>query len=342
MKTIDMRSDTVTKPTDEMRRAMADAAVGDDVYGDDPTTLELESLAAELSGKEAALFVPSGTFGNQLALFTHCDRGDEVIIYDDCHIIQHEAAASAVIAGVQLRALSGRGSEPDAELIRSKIRIDPEDIHQPRTGLICLENAHSDGRVISLENMRRVREVADAYGLPIHMDGARLFNAAHYLGVSASEITALTDSVMFCLSKGLCAPIGSILAGSREFIEKARRRRKLMGGGMRQTGILAAAGIIALRDMTVRLGEDLDNARLLATLLNEIDGITCDVDAVHANLVFFEIAQPLDSEKVMTALDDNGILANPPENGLMRLATHYWISEADVRFAADMLAKAAN
>ena len=338
MKIIDMRSDTVTKPTDAMRAAMASAEVGDDVYGDDALTNELEALAAEMSGKEAAIFVPSGTFGNQLAVFTHCRRGDEVIIYDDCHIVQHEAGASAVIAGVQLRAIEGKGSLPEAAAIESRIRTDPSDIHYPPTGLICLENAHSDGRVISFERMASVREVADKYGVPIHLDGARLFNAADYLGVSAADVAKYADSVMFCLSKGLCAPIGSMLAGSAEFIDRARRRRKLMGGGMRQTGILAAAGLIALRDMTKRVNEDRANALLLAEKLAQIEGIDCNADDVHANLVFFTLGERFAIETVMEALRENGILANPPENRAMRLATHYWISAEDVLKTAEIFA----
>ncbi|MCL1983131.1 MAG: beta-eliminating lyase-related protein [Clostridiales bacterium] len=339
MKIIDMRSDTVTKPTDAMRTAMASAQVGDDVYGDDCVTNELERLAAEMAGKEAAIFVPSGTFGNQLALFTHCRRGDEVIIYGDCHIAHDEAGAPAIIAGVQLQTLEGRGSLPNAVSIESRIRKDPSDFHYPPTGLICMETAHSDGRVIPLDSMAAVHKTAKRYGLPIHLDGARLFNAADYLGVKAAEITKYADSVMFCLSKGLCAPIGSMLAGTKDFVDLARRRRKIMGGGMRQTGILAAAGLIALRDMTGRLREDRDNAVLLANKLSKISGIACEPSDVHANLVFFALDGNISVDALMNALNENGILANPPEDGLMRLATHYWISEEDVQKVADVFAK---
>ena len=336
MKIIDMRSDTVTKPTEAMRTAMAAAEVGDDVYGDDSVTNELEALGAEMCGKEAAVFVPSGTFGNQLALFTHCRQGDEVIIYDDCHIVHDEAGGASIIAGVQLRTIDGRGDAPDAAVIESKIRKDPSDFHYPPTGLICMETVHSNGRVIPLENMAAVREVADRYGLPIHLDGARLFNAADYLGVKAPDITKYVDSVMFCLAKGLCAPIGSMLAGTKDFVDLARRRRKIMGGGMRQTGILAAAGLIALRDMTKRLGEDREHAVLLANKLNEINDISCNPDDVHANLVFISFSEKISSDAVMETLDKNGILANPPEDGLMRLATHYWISREDVLKVAEV------
>lgn len=338
MKVIDMRSDTVTKPTEAMRKAMADAEVGDDVYGDDRLTNEMECLVAEMSGKEAAVFVPSGTFGNQLALFTHCRRGDEVIIYNDCHIVHDEAGAPAIIAGVQLQTLEGRGSLPDASAIESRIRKDPSDFHYPPTGLICMETAHSDGRVIPLENMEAVYNTAKRYGLPVHLDGARLFNAADYLGVNAAEVAKYTDSVNICLSKGLCAPIGSMLAGTKEFVESARRRRKIMGGGMRQTGVLAAAGLIALRDMTGRLGEDRKTARMLADRLSKIKGISCVPEDVHANLVFFALDEKISVDTVMAALNENGILANPPEDGLMRLVTHYWIDGDDVNRVADVFA----
>ena len=338
MKIIDMRSDTVTKPTPEMREAMARAEVGDDVYGDDMTTIELERLAAEMSGKEAALFVPSGTFGNQLALFTHCARGQEVVIYEDCHIVEHEAGAASVISGIQLRTISGPGSLPDAREIEKRIRTGAdEDIHKPYTGLICLESTHSDGRVIPLERLREIRGVADRHSLPIHLDGARLFNAADYLGVPAAEIAKYANSVMFCLSKGLCAPVGSMLAGTAKFVEAARRRRKLMGGGMRQTGILAAAGIIALRKMTKRLGEDRGNALLLAEGIARLPYFTTDVGDVHANLVFFNINNAEIERQITTALETRGVLANPPENGLMRLATHNGVSREDISVVLDIL-----
>jgi Threonine aldolase len=227
MNYIDLRSDTVTWPTEAMRKAMAQAPVGDDVYGDDPTVNELERLAAEMTGKEAALFVPSGTFGNQLSLFTWCPRGSEVILGEQCHIIQHEAGAASVIAGVQTRPIFAPDGILPLETIEERIR--GNDIHYPPTSLICIENAHSSGRVIPLSYMKEVAQLAHAHGLPVHLDGARLFNAAVSMGVSAIEISSMVDSVMFCLSKGLCAPVGSMLAGSREFIEKARRRRKISG-----------------------------------------------------------------------------------------------------------------
>ena len=245
MNYIDLRSDTVTWPTDAMREAMAKAPVGDDVYEDDPTVKELEQYAASITAKEAALFVPSGVFGNQLALFTHCPRGSEVILDDQCHIVQHESGAASIIAGVQLRTIDAQGSILLPEAIEPRVRIG-DDIHEPTTSLICLENAHSNGKVFSVEQMEQVRRCANRHHIPIHLDGARLFNAAVSLGIEAKELTQHVDSVMFCLSKGLCAPVGSILAGSRKFIDQARRNRKIMGGGLRQAGILAAAGLIAL------------------------------------------------------------------------------------------------
>lgn len=323
MNYIDVRSDTVTWPTEAMRVAMASAPVGDDVYGDDPTVNELERLAAEMMGKEAAIFVPSGTFGNQLALFTWCPRGSEVILGEQCHIIQHEAGAASVIAGVQTRPIFAPDGILSVDEIEARIRGD--DIHYPSTTLICLENAHSSGRVISLDSMKEVAALAKRYGLPIHLDGARLFNAAIALGVRAADIAAQVDSVMFCLSKGLCAPVGSMLAGPRDFIEKARRKRKIMGGGMRQVGILAAAGLVALKEMTGRLAEDHENARYLASRLRALPGLEVDTEALDINMVFFRLPAGADGEALTAHLKANGVLINPPELGLCRFVTHYWI-----------------
>ncbi len=334
MQYIDLRSDTVTWPTEAMRTAMAQAPVGDDVYGDDPTVNELQRLAAEMTGKEAALFVPSGTFGNQLALFTWCPRGSEVILGEQCHIMQHEAGAASVIAGVQTRPIFA----PDGILPLGEIeaRIRGNDIHYPPTSLICLENAHSSGRVVPLSYMKEVSALARRSSLPVHLDGARLFNAAAALGVSAADIAAQADSVMFCLSKGLCAPVGSMLVGPREFIEKARRKRKIMGGGMRQVGILAAAGLIALKEMTGRLAEDHANARYLANKLAQIPGIRVDMSALDINMVFFAVPEGIDGAAFAAALRARGVLVNPPEAGQCRLVTHYWIDKS----AADAAVKA--
>ena len=240
MRIIDLRSDTVTQPTDEMRRLMAAAPVGDDVYGDDPTVNRLEEMAARMLGKEAAMFVPSGTFGNQVSVMAHTHRGEEILLFDDAHILIHEGGAAAVLSGVQTRTFPV-GREIDVNLVASLIR--PDDIHEPPTGLICVENARSNGAVLPLAGLKALKELAASRGIPVHMDGARIFNAALALGVEAKELAACADSVMFCLSKGLCARVGSIVAGSASFIRRARRCRKLMGGGLRQAGILAAAGI---------------------------------------------------------------------------------------------------
>lgn len=337
-KIIDLRSDTVTEPTDRMRDAMCKAMVGDDVYGDDPTVNELEKHAAELVGKEAALFVPSGTFGNQLALFTHCKRGDEVILGEDCHIVAHEVGGSAVIAGVQLRALETNKGKLNLDKVKSTIRSEEEDIHFPGTSLICVENAYSNGSVVDLEYMRDVAEIAKDRNIKVHLDGARLFNAATYLDVDVKNITRYCDSVMFCLSKGLCAPIGSILAGDREFIDKARKKRKLMGGGMRQAGFLGAAGIIALREMTGRLKEDHENALYLANRLEEMSNIKVDRDNLNINLVFFKIENcTKSSEVIVNFFKEKGIKINGPEAGKMRFATHYWITKEDVDYVVEVM-----
>lgn len=328
MNTIDLRSDTVTWPTNDMRAAMANAPVGDDVYGDDPTIRELEAYAASLAGKEAALFVPSGTFGNQLALFTHCPRGTEVILDENCHIVQHEAGGSAIIAGVQLRTIECGTGLLTADLVQRRVRIG-DDIHEPKTSLICLENAHSNGRVMTLQAMEGIRRCADRNHVPVHLDGARLFNAAASLGAQAKDITQYVDSVMFCLSKGLCAPVGSMLAGTRKFVDDARRKRKIMGGGLRQAGILAAAGLIALKEMRLRLDEDHANAKALAKLLSEIPGMRVDMEATQINMVFFthEKAAMIDSEAFVDFMKARNILINPSDGEhRYRFVTHYWIT----------------
>ncbi len=331
MRVIDLRSDTVTMPTDAMREAMYKAEVGDDVYGDDPTVSKLEDYAAALLGKEAALFVPSGTFGNQLALFIHCKRGDEVILSDDSHIVMHEVGGASVIAGVQLRTLPTQKGEMDPREVASKIR--GEDIHYPTTGLICLENAHSNGRVVSLENMEEIYEIAKNHGIPVHLDGARVFNAAAYLAVDVKEVTKYCDSVMCCLSKGLCAPVGSILAGSKDFIDRARKGRKLMGGGLRQSGFLAAAGLVALQDMIQRLKEDHENALLLGKELSKIPGIKVDMDDIHLNMVFFDMKDTgYDSDRLVEEFFSRGIKINPAEDGIMRFVTNYWVGVEDIHY----------
>ena len=336
MRYIDLRSDTVTVPTQEMREAMYNAEVGDDVYGDDLTVLELEQYSSGLLGKEASLFVPSGTFGNQLALFTHCQRGDEVLLGEDCHIVAHEVGAASVIAGVNLRTLPSSGGELNPDHIKARIR--GEDIHFPSTGLICVENAHSNGRVVSLENMKAIYEISQSAGIPVHLDGARIFNAAAALSTDAVDIAQYSDTVMFCLSKGLCAPVGSILSGSKEFISKARKKRKLMGGGMRQVGILAAAGLIALKKIRPQLHEDHRNAHVLGTELSKIPGIKVFLEDVQINMVFFDMSGTgYDPRKLVTELLDKGVKVNPPEDGIMRFVTNHWVTEDDVRYVVECI-----
>ena len=314
-----------------MKEAMFNAEVGDDVYRDDPTVIKLEKLAAEIVGMESALFVPSGTFGNQLALFTHCKRGSEVIIADSNHIIAHEVGASSVIAGVQLRTIDAPNGVLNPNEIEKRIRFEDDDIHFPSTSLICVENAHSSGNVLSIENMKAVYDIAKKYNLPVHLDGARLFNASTALNVDVKEITKYCDSVMFCLSKGLCSPVGSILAGSKDFIDKARKKRKLMGGGLRQAGFLAAAGIVSLEVMTKRLKEDHDNAKLLAEELSKIPEIYVDLHNLKINMVFFSFKDKnIDTKELVKYFLENNIKINDVENGLMRFVTHYWVTKDDI------------
>ncbi|HOI64327.1 MAG TPA: low-specificity L-threonine aldolase [Mesotoga sp.] len=337
MKWIDLRSDTVTLPGEEMRAAMANAEVGDDVYGDDPTVNRLEEIAARRLGKEAAIFVPSGTFGNQLSILTHTLRGDEVIIPASNHIIVHEAGASAVIAGVQMRTLDCDDGMPSVDRILKAIR--GEDLHYPRTGLICLENAHSSGRVLPMEYMKEVYSIARERAIPVHLDGARIFNAAVSLGIDAREIASKADSVMFCLSKGLGAPIGSMLVGTKDFIARARKGRKIMGGAMRQAGIIAAAGIIAIEKMIDRLGEDHENARYLAKKLEEIKGVEIMRDRLDINMVFFKLGSGR-PEAIVNELYREGIKINPPEGDEWRLVTNLDVSRSDLDTFIARFAKA--
>ncbi|MCK5762832.1 MAG: low-specificity L-threonine aldolase [Clostridiales bacterium] len=329
MKILDFRSDTVTKPTDEMRNAMANAEVGDDVYGDDPTMNILEAMAAEMLGKEASLFVPSGTFGNQVSILTHTKRGDEIIIGHDSHIIWHEVGASAVISGVQTRAIQTQNGVANIEELKLMIR--GEDIHYPDTGLICMENAHGGGKAIPVSYMKEVYEIANSRGIPVHLDGARVFNAAIALGVDVTEITQYCDSVNVCLSKGLCAPVGSIVAGTKEFIEKARKNRKLLGGGMRQTGILAAAGILAITDMVDRLYVDHDNAKYMAKRLSEINGLDILEERRDINMVFFKADEKDFPENlIVDGLLERGIKVNGIEDGEWRFVTNNDIEAEDI------------
>ena len=337
MRYIDLRSDTVTRPTLAMRAAMAAAEVGDDVYGDDPTVNELEALAAETLGFEAALFVTSGTMGNQLGIMSQTRRGDEIIAGANSHIFMHEVGAAAVLSGVTVRQVDYPNCIPVPAMVEAAIR--PDDIHEPPTSLICLENALANGRLVPVEIMAEIRRIADEHGLNVHLDGARVFNAAAALGVDVKEITRYADSVSCCLSKGLCAPVGAIFAGRAETVKRARKCRKLLGGGMRQAGILAAAGILALKEMPKRLSEDHANAKRLAELLSQIDGVSIDKDSVEINMVFFKLDRSAELKAALPEkMKQHGILINPEELGEFRFVTNNDVSAKDVEFAAGTFA----
>lgn len=337
MRYIDLRSDTVTQPTQAMRDAMHIAEVGDDVYQDDPTVNELEALAAEMLGKEAALFVPSGTMSNQLALMSQTSRGDEVIVSADCHIFMHEVGAAAVLSGANLRQLSFKHGVYDPRLIEKAIR--PDDIHEPRTVLICMENALANGRVVPVEIMEEVYALAKKNGISVHLDGARIFNAAAALDVDVKEITKNADTISCCLSKGLCAPVGSVLAGNAKTIAKARRYRKMLGGGMRQCGILAAAGIISLKEMTKRLAEDHDNAKYMAKKLNSLPGVSVDLDSVRINMVFFGLDRPAGLiDSLPDKMFEKGIKINGMELGEFRFVTSNDVSREDIDYVVETFA----
>jgi threonine aldolase len=343
MNTIDLRSDTVTWPTPAMREAMFNAPVGDDVYGEDPTVKALEAEAAAMLGKEAGLFVASGNMGNLVALLTHCGRGEEIIVGRQAHIVRYEAGGSAAVGGIHSQQLE---VQPDGtlplEAIAEAIRV--ENDHFPRSRLICLENTQGTigGIPVSTAYTAQVSELAHAHGLKLHIDGARFFNAATALGVPVKELAAPADSVTFCLSKGLCAPVGSVLVGSAAFIQEARRSRKVIGGGMRQAGILAAAGLIALREMTLRLGEDHANARALAAGLAQIPCVQIDLSRVQTNMVFFDLHP--DARLTPAALSERlkteyniYINAYPGKARTFRAVTHYWITPEHIQTALHAL-----
>lgn len=341
MRYIDLRSDTVTQPTKSMREAMYVAEVGDDVYQDDPSVNELEALAAKMLGKESALFVPTGTMGNQLALMCYTSRGDEVIVSADCHIFAHEVGAAAVLSGANLRQLSFENGIYDARMIEKAIRS--MDIHEPKTALICLENALANGRVVSVEIMEEVYNMAQKNGIAVHLDGARVFNAATALDVDVKELTKYCDTISCCLSKGLCAPVGSILAGDARVITKARKYRKLLGGGMRQCGLLAAAGIISLQDMTKRLKEDHDNAKYMAKKLSELDGIEVDLDSVCINMVFFKLNRSNDQiDRLPEKMLENGIKINGCELEEFRFVTSNDVSRDDIDYVISTFSRLIN
>lgn len=331
MKIIDLRSDTVTRPTPEMREAMYRAEVGDDVFGDDPTVNRLEAVAAERLGKEAALFVASGTMGNLVALLTHCGRGDEVIVGDRSHTYLFEQGGMAALGGIAPHPIP---NQPDGTLRHEEIEgaIRDDDVHFPRTRLICLENTHNmcNGTPLTADYTASVAQLARRHNLALHLDGARIFNAAAALGVDVKTLVRDVDSVMFCLSKGLCAPVGSLLCGSADFIAEARRARKVVGGGMRQAGILAAAGLVALEQMTERLADDHRRAKRLAEGIAEIPAF--EVAPVHSNIVYFRLTEEAHQteEEVVAGLEARGIWLLGRELGRFRAVTHYWISDEDI------------
>lgn len=306
-KVVDLRSDTVTKPTQKMREAMMNAAVGDDCYGEDPTVNALEKLAAEKMGKEAAMYVPTGTMGNTAAIMTHAHSGDIVIMEPDCHIYYYEMGNVSSLVGALPVLAPGEGGCLDPDLVEERLQSTR---HRPRTALICIENTHNraGGRVIPIEQMRAIYELSRRFDVPIHLDGARIFNAATALNVDAQEIGKYADSIMFCLSKGLSAPVGSLLTGTADFIQEARRARTRLGGAMRQAGVIAAAGLVALQDMIDRLGDDHENARSLAEGLAKIEGVNIDLEKVETNMVIID-TKPLgmSAEEVARELDKQNI-----------------------------------
>ncbi|MDR9755348.1 MAG: low-specificity L-threonine aldolase [Thermacetogeniaceae bacterium] len=323
---IDLRSDTITKPTQEMREAMANAIVGDDVFGEDPTVNKLEETAAELVGKESALFVASGTMGNQVAVLTHTERGNEVIVDTAAHIAKYEVGAPAMFAGVQLRLVDNLLLGNTIDKIKNAYR--EENIHFPVTRLVCLENTFNSGggTIMPPEKMREAYQLARNLNLKLHLDGARIFNAAVACQCDVKEFTKCCDSVMFCLSKGLGAPVGSILAGDQEFIKKARKYRKAMGGGMRQAGILAAAGLVALKSID-RLAEDHSNARFLAEGLSQIKGIKVDLERVQTNMVYVEVDN---AAAFVSELEKNGVKAIAVSSNAVRFVTSREVTREDI------------
>ena len=336
MRIVDLRSDTVTLPSPAMREAIYRAELGDDVYGEDPTVNRLQEMAAERMGKEAALLVVSGTMGNLVSLLTHCGRGDEIIMGDKAHTFLYEAGGVSALGGIHVHTVP---NTPDGGMDLAEVEAairPPNNIHFPRTKVICLENTHNrcGGAAVPLEHMAAVRAIADRHHLAVHLDGARIFNAAIALGVPASAIAQYADSVQFCLSKGLAAPVGSLICGSKAFIDEARRTRKIVGGGMRQAGIIAAAGIVALEQMVDRLAEDHANAKRLAEGLANIPGIIVDPASVQTNIVMFGLKNPhLSLAELSARFAAEGVKINPMTATQFRAVTHYGIEREDIEVA---------
>lgn len=341
MQIIDLRSDTITRPTPSMRQAMASADVGDDVFGEDPTVNRLEEMAAERMQKEAALFVASGTMANIVSQMAHCGRGDEMIIGDQAHIFFYEQGGSAALGGIHPRTIR---TEPDGTLSLEDIEasIRPDNVHFPITRLIALENTHNrcNGSPLRPEYMEAVSALARRFQLKIHVDGARIFNAATALNTTASDLVTVADSVSFCLSKGLAAPVGSLVCGSKIFIAKARRVRKVLGGGMRQAGVLAAAGIVALTEMVDRLSEDHENAKVLCMGLSQIKGLRVDPERVFTNIVYIDITRSgLTESELAGRLETEGVRLIPVGPKRLRAVTHYHITKEDVNETLKIVSK---
>jgi len=343
MRVVDLRSDTVTLPSDEMREAIGRAELGDDVFGEDPTVNRLEQMAAERTGKEAALLVVSGTMGNLASILTHCRRGEEVILGDQSHTFVYEAAGISALGGIHPHTIS---NQPDGTLGLEDIEaaIRPDNVHFPRTRLICLENTHNRcyGAALSPAYMASVGRLARHHGLGIHLDGARIFNAAVALGVDVKELTREADSLSFCLSKGLAAPVGSVICGSKAFIVEARRARKVLGGGLRQAGIIAAAGVVALDQMVDRIREDHDNAAHLAQGISRTKGLSIDLSRVHTNIVYFDVCgDGRTAEALVERLGQTGVRMLAVGSKRIRAVTHYGITSEDIDRALGMLTEAA-
>jgi len=336
---LDFRSDTVTRPTAQMREAMAHAVVGDDVLGDDPTVKDLEARAAKRCGKEAALFLPSGTMGNLLAVLCHCQPGDEAIMEERTHTFRYEGGCAARFGGVQIRTYARESGVPETSDLVDNLR-NPADIHQPRSRLFVMENTHNiaGGRVVPKERVDAIAHAAHENGMALHIDGARIFNAEVALGVSVERLAEHADSVQFCLSKGLGAPIGSILTGSGEFITAARRARKALGGGMRQVGVIAAAGLLALEEGPLRLAEDHGRARRLAEAMQGMPGFSVDLDATETNIVMCHL-QGIEDQAFLGAAKERGLHFFATQPGRCRFVTHRDLGDEHIDAAIQVLSE---
>lgn len=342
MRTVDLRSDTVTEPTERMRGAVAEAAVGDDVFGEDPTVLRLESSACERVGKEAAMFVPSGTMGNLISVLCHCQRGDEIILGEQSHIFLNETGGISALGGVVVHTVPNE-EDGTISLPKMEAAIRGSNIHHPETKLICIENTHNrcSGAPLTPEYTASVCELAGTHGLGVHLDGARLFNAACALRVDPKELTNGVDSLIFCFSKGLSAPVGSVVCGDRKFVARARKVRKMVGGGMRQCGMIAAAGAVALEEMTERLGEDHINAKRLAQGIDGIPGLRVETSLVRTNILYADlVARNHSPHEFFDLLETKGVRILLTGPARFRMVTHYGIIEEDIDYAVEAMREA--